>query len=97
MTTMNIDPKHDLLKASISNSRAQQKNVKTAIDHSMVATADQKTLGMDLQNESAEDTDFGKKKKAKKAKEALVTKDETSLNKEELKIERNPLKLLGLF
>jgi hypothetical protein len=57
MTTMNIDPKHDLLKSSIANSRAQQKNVKTAIDHSMVATTDQKTLGMDLQNESAETED----------------------------------------
>jgi hypothetical protein len=63
-----------------------------------VAGPQQKSLGMDLQNESSENKDLKKKKKETLDKKNLLTVNNDDRLKEELvKIERDPVKLLKVF
>lgn len=93
---MNIDIKHDLLKAAISDKRTTNKNVQTTIDQTLVASTAQKSLGMDLQNESTENSGSTKKKAKQKAKPKTAIKEDQS-KKASVPIERDPMKLLKIF
>ena len=95
---MNVDIKHDLLKNFLSDQKLGQKKLNTTIDQSMVASAEQKSLGMDPKDDGSKNNDhkMKKKKAALEAKKQQVLEDER-LKKLSDKIERDPMKLLNLF
>ena len=94
---MNIDNKLNLPKNNVSENSLGKKNLHATIDQSMVASTEQKNVGMDLPEDHGPD---GKAKKKNKNKKILAKKsddDEALLKKDEKKIERDPLKLLRLL
>ena len=95
---MDIDLKHDLLKHFLSDMRSGQKNIQTTISNAMITSPEQKNLGMDLQNESFENNNKGKKTKRKIVENKILNANlEDHLKNKNVKIERNPLMLLKLF
>ena len=92
---MNIDGKLDLFKNFISENKLGKNNVQSNINQSMVASPEQKLLGMELPKESLKE----RLKREKKEKEMAAAKKAAEVvnpNKDK-KIERNPLALLKLF
>lgn len=99
---MNIDAKNPLLKnfvSSNSNGLGKQ-GMKSSIDQSSVASAEQRSLDLELRNQN-EKGNSKKDKKESKSEEAkaqqVQIKDETKLLAEKDKIVRDPMKLLKAF
>ncbi len=94
---MNIDNKNNLLlKSSIGENRFSQKNIESTIDDAMVASTNQKSLGMNLSSESEKHDQL---KEKEKKKEKLLQKQALEVQKKayDAKIERDPMKLLRLL
>ena len=92
---MNIDGKLDLFKNFVSENKLGKNNVQSNINQSMVASPEQKLLGMELPKESLQEK-LKREKKEKEMKAAKKAKEEIDPNKNKI-IERNPLALLRLF
>lgn len=95
---MEFDIKNNLLKTSIGENRLGQKNVKTAIDESLVASTTQKNLDMSPEQKQEEKVQKEKDKKNKKRNLVADSSDpKKAQSKEEQKIVRDPLTLLKLL
>lgn len=68
---MNIDLKHDLLKNFICKNQLGNKTINTTIDQSMVASTEQKSLGMDSKTEDKKELEKRKKEKKKKRRKKI--------------------------
>lgn len=98
---MEFDIKNNLLKASVGENRLGQKNIRAAIDDSMVTQMSQKGLDMNLEK----DPSFLKKKKDdenekeinKKKNLAAAAKHQSQQESDAKKIVRDPLVLLKLL
>jgi hypothetical protein len=99
---MSFDIKNSLLKSSIGGNAFSGKNVQTSIDQSMISSTEQKSLKMDLKQETDPGTESvaekANKKKKRLQKELEAQKNAQLLTTAPEKIiERDPLKLLKLI
>lgn len=101
---MEFDIKNNLLKASVGENRLGQKNIKAAIDDSLVTQMAQKGLDMNLEaalkkkNQENQDKEKTKNKMMAAASSKNQTQDsEHDQQTNQKKIVRDPLVLLKLF
>jgi hypothetical protein len=96
---MDFDIKNNLLKSSVGEQRLSKKNVDATIDQSLIASTAQKNLNMEMKDENGNPLDPKNKSKNKnrsQKKDSLLSEDKKK-QQTEVKIERDPLKLLKLF
>ena len=95
---MIIDSKLPGFKSFIAENRLNNAGVKTTIDQSAVAAAEQNSVFLDLQDEAKQLYEKNKKKKEEKARKKAhddLEKNKKKLSNEESKIQN--LKLLNLL
>lgn len=97
---MEFDIKNNLLKASVGENRLGQKNIRAAIDDSMVTQMSQKGLDMNLEKDPSflkKKDDEKEKEKNKKKNLAAAGKPQSQQESDAKKIVRDPLVLLKLL
>lgn len=97
---MNVDTKHPLLQNFLSDKSLGKHSLKNSLDQSSIASPEQKLLDMGLPHENSKNQSKKNKeneqKLAAKTKAQAIEKSNSSSAEKKL-IERDPMKLLGIF
>lgn len=98
---MNVDTKHPLLQNFLSDKSLGKHSLNKGLDQSSISSPEQKLLDMGLPQENSKNK--ARKNKENEQKEAVKTKanrvieNNNPTSSEKKIIERDPMKLLGIF